>query len=76
LNFTEPNTFVEAKEIAQRNQLDLSDAFQILSVKKGYFSVLVNESSTILVTADKELAGAARNEGLRAWNLMVEPAPE
>jgi len=76
LNFTEPATFTEAKEIAQRNQLDLSDAFQILSVKKGYFSVLANESSTVLVTADKELADAARTEGLRTWNLMKEPAPK
>lgn len=75
LNFTEPVTFAEAKEIAGRNRLDLSDAFQILSVKKGYFSVLVNESSTVLVTADKELAEAARAEGLRAWNLMLEPVP-
>ena len=75
LNFTEPNTFAEAKGIAERNRLDLSDAFQILSVKKGYFSVLVNESSTVLVTADKELAEAAKAEGLRAWNLMLEPAP-
>jgi len=75
LNFTEPTTFAEAKEIAERSQLDLSDAFQILSVKKGYFSVLVNESSTVLVTADKELANAARAEGLRTWNLMLEPAP-
>ena len=75
LNFTEPATFAEAKKIAERSQLDLSDAFQILSVKKGYFSVLVNESSTVLVTADKELADAARAESLRAWNLMLEPAP-
>lgn len=75
LNFTEPATFTEAKEIAERSRLDLSDAFQILSVKKGYFSVLVNESATVLVTADKELADAARAEGLRAWNLMLEPAP-
>ena len=76
LNFTESTTFFEAKEIAERNLLDLSDAFQILSVKKGYFSVLVNDSSTVLVTADKGLADAARNEGLRAWNLMLEQAPE
>ncbi len=75
LNFTDPTTFAEAKAIAERNRLDLSDAFQILSVKKGYFSVLVNESSTVLVTADTELAAAARAERLRAWNLMHEPAP-
>ena len=76
LDFTEPTTFTQAKEIAQRNQLDLSDAFQILSVKKGYFSALVNDSSTVLVTADRELARAAKVEGLRVWNLMMEPAPQ
>jgi predicted nucleic acid-binding protein len=76
LDFTDASTFGEAKEIAVRNQLDLSDAFQILSVKSGYFSVLINDSSTMLVTADKELAESARNEGLRSWNLMLEPAPE
>jgi len=76
LNFTEPTTFAEAKTIAQRSQLDLSDAFQILSVKKGYFSVLVNDSTTVLVTADAELAKAARAEGLRVWNLTTEPVPQ
>ena len=75
LNFADPVIFLAAKEIAERNGLDLSDAFQILSVSKGYFSVLVNDSTTILVTADKELAEAARTEGLRAWNLMLEPPP-
>jgi predicted nucleic acid-binding protein len=76
LNFTQPTTFAEARAIAQRSQLDLSDAFQILSVKKGYFSVLVNDSTTVLVTADGDLANAARSEGLRVWNLMTEPAPQ
>ncbi len=76
LDFTEPTTFFEAKEIAQRNQLDLSDAFQILSVKKGYFSVLVNDSTTVLVTADEGLAEAAKLEGLRVWNVLSEPAPQ
>ena len=76
LDFTDPLTFAEAKAIALRSELDLSDAFQILSVKIGYFSVLVNDSATVLVTADRELAEAARQEGLRAWDLMLEPAPE
>jgi len=76
LDFTETTTFFEAKQIAERNELDLSDAFQILSVKNGYFADLVNDSSTVLVTADKGLAEAARKEGLRAWNLMLEDAPK
>jgi predicted nucleic acid-binding protein len=75
LNFADPLTFAETKKLAERNGLDLSDAFQIMSVKSGYFSVLVNDSATVLVTADKGLAEAARVEGLRVWNLMLEPPP-
>jgi predicted nucleic acid-binding protein len=76
LDFTDPMTFSDAKRLANSSQLDLSDAFQILSVKKGYFSPLANESATVLVTADSDLAVAARSEGLRVWNLMSEPAPK
>lgn len=76
LDFTDRNTFAQAKEIAQRHALDLSDAFQILSVKLGYFSVLANDSATVLVTADNALAIAARSEGLRVWDLMLEAPPE
>jgi len=75
LDFTTPSTFSQAKGLAKRAGLDLSDAFQIISVKHGYFSPLVKESTTVLVTADKELAKAARAEGLRVWSLMEDPAP-
>jgi len=75
LDFTAPSVFLQAKEIAQRSHLDLSDAFQVLSVKNGYFSVLANDSATVLVTADKALAAMARAEGLRAWDLVNESPP-
>ena len=75
LDFTDPATFGEAKQMAKRHCLDLSDAFQILSVRKGFFSGLANESSTVLVTSDKGLADAAKMEGLRVWHTMLERAP-
>jgi predicted nucleic acid-binding protein len=76
LDFTDPLTFRKAADISTKYQLDLSDAFQIVSVKHGYFCNLVNESSTILVTADIQLANAARTEGLRVWNLLLDQPPE
>jgi len=76
LDFADPLTFAETKAIAERGALDLSDAFQIMSVKRGYFAVLVNDSATVLVTADNGLAVAARLEGIRAWNLLLEPPPQ
>ncbi len=75
LDFEDPLTFIGTKALAERNGLDLSDAFQIMSVKQGYFSVLVNDSSTVLITADTDLASAARREGVRVWNVLLEPPP-
>jgi predicted nucleic acid-binding protein len=65
----------EVLALSDRYSVDLSDAFQILSVKKGYFSPLSGDSKTILVTADKTLAKIARAEGIKAWYFLTEPKP-
>jgi predicted nucleic acid-binding protein len=58
--------FSEVQSLCRKYQkIDFSDAFQILSVKKGYFSPLCGDSQTVLVTADAELAKAAEQEGLK-----------
>ena len=75
LDFTSPLTFGDAKRLVEKTSLDLSDAFQLLSVKAGYFSHMIGDSRTVLVTGDKKLATAARNENLRAWYFLEEPAP-
>jgi predicted nucleic acid-binding protein len=76
LDFANPITFGNAQSLVERTGLDLSDAFQILSLKQGYFSGNINNSQTVLVTADKDLAVAARAEGLRVWYAMEESPPE
>ena len=75
LDFTNPQTFRLAQSLVERFGLDLSDAFQIVSVRDGYFAPLVNDSQTVLVTADKDLAVAARAENLRVWSAMDESPP-
>ncbi|MGO9146429.1 MAG: PIN domain-containing protein [Desulfomonilia bacterium] len=75
LDFTDPATFASARRLVLATGLDLSDAFQIVSVKQGYFSSLINDSSTVLVTADKLLARVAKSEGLRVWSVSEEHAP-
>ncbi|MES2368848.1 MAG: type II toxin-antitoxin system VapC family toxin [Pseudomonadota bacterium] len=76
IDLTHPPTFLRAKEIVERYEVDLSDAFQILSLKEGYFSPLINDSKTLLVTADERLANAAKAEGLNAWYCMSWPMPK
>lgn len=75
IDLKEPVTFFKVRELVDRYSLDLSDAFQILSVKEGYFSHLANDSQTVLVTADETLAKAARLEGVKSWYCLGEPEP-
>jgi predicted nucleic acid-binding protein len=68
-------TFMQAARIAREHKLDLSDALQLLTVKHGKFRHSVDESRTLLITADSGLAAAAVAEGLRVWNCRTEPTP-
>ena len=76
--FLSSTVFFEGQKLVDKHQklkLDLSDAFQIISVKDGFASYIKGGSQTILVTADSKLAIAARSEGLRVWSVLEEPAP-
>ena len=75
-DLTNPEAFRAVRELVERTDLDLSDAFQIFSVKYGYFSVLAGESRTVLVTTDGALAAAARSEGISVWNVALEVGPQ
>lgn len=75
IDFEEPKVFSMARNLSERYELDLSDAFQIVSVKEGYFSHLINDSQTVLVTADERLARVAKCEGVKSWYVLGEPQP-
>ena len=56
--------------------IDISDGFQIVSVKRNYFSRFPDtDSKPILITGDQSLAKAARGEGLRVWYCIDEQPP-
>jgi predicted nucleic acid-binding protein len=75
INFYDPLVFHRVRALAEKYVIDLSDAFQIESVKSGYFSHFVEESSTLLVTADKRLSEVAREEGIKVWYFPTDPIP-
>ena len=75
-DFLEPVHFQRVRALVDRTSLDFADAFQIDSVKAGYFSILSAESRAILATTDAELARIARTEGIRVWNIELEDTPE
>ena len=67
--------FMQAENLARLHALDLSDAFQIITVKHGKFKNWPRESKAVLATADSDLEKAAEKEGLRVWNVEKTPKP-
>jgi predicted nucleic acid-binding protein len=80
INIDEPEissieTFQRAEDFARRHSLDLSDALQLVGLKYGRFCHFVQDSKSLLITADRSLAAAARAEGLQVWNCEEAPGP-
>ena len=75
IELTDPAVFGRGLDRVKLRSIDISDAFQVESLKSGYFSALARESATLLVTADRRLAQVARAEGLKSWHFPSEPIP-
>ncbi|BEU95554.1 type II toxin-antitoxin system VapC family toxin [Acidovorax sp. DW039] len=71
----DPDYYPLVKDLATRSGLDYSDALQLASLMYGNYSHLARESQTVLTTADRELARAARAEGLKVWSVLDEAPP-
>jgi predicted nucleic acid-binding protein len=69
------STFDQVEKLAEKYSLDISDAYQLVTLRSGAFSRLTGDSHPMLVTADEALAVAAETEGLRVWNCLRQPAP-
>lgn len=67
--------FDEVEQLCATFGLDAVDTFQLVTMLRGFPSKMSGESSTILITADKNLAKSASNKGLRTWNCIKEPSP-
>ncbi|HLB74274.1 MAG TPA: type II toxin-antitoxin system VapC family toxin [Sedimentisphaerales bacterium] len=61
--------FGKLDELVDKYKIDISDALQLLSIKETSLSTLAGESEITLITADKDLATAAREEGVKVVDL-------
>jgi predicted nucleic acid-binding protein len=75
VNILDPAVVAEAERLVAKYNIDFIDCFQIVTIMQGEFSFLVGPSQTILITADRELAVAARAERARVWECTSESAP-
>ena len=65
----------EAETLLNKHDLDFIDCVQIANILHGKDSLSFGASQSILITADKALAKAARAEGARGWECTSEPPP-
>lgn len=70
-----PEGLLAVEALADKHNLDLSDALQLETLLNGTFKYFAGDSRPILITADGDLAKAAASEGFRVWNCSLEPAP-
>ena len=65
----------EFEQLVARYKLDFIDCFQIAILKHGKYGIFEGASQSILITADRELAAAARSEKMRVWECSSEDPP-
>ena len=75
VDLSDSKIFEEVESIIKEHRLDLSDAFQTVTIKWGKYSNFSGESQSLLITADRGLAKAARSEGIKVWECSHEPVP-
>ncbi|MBW2053781.1 MAG: type II toxin-antitoxin system VapC family toxin [Deltaproteobacteria bacterium] len=75
ISIVDRNIYSEVDTIADTYSLDIADAFQIITLKRGALSRLSVDLMPLLITADEALCKAARGEKLRVWDCLREPAP-
>jgi predicted nucleic acid-binding protein len=64
-----------AERLVAKYKIDFIDCFQIVTLMRGEFSFLVGPSQSLLITADRELASAARAEHAKVWECTGELSP-
>jgi len=71
-----PIVSTETDRLIRMYNLDFVDCFQIVTMRHGKYRVLGPNSQSILITADRDLAKAARAEGAKVWECTSEPPPD
>jgi predicted nucleic acid-binding protein len=65
----------EFERLIDTYDIDFLDCFQLVTIMHGKYRIFVGRSKSLLITADKKLAEAARKENVDAWYCVDEPAP-
>jgi hypothetical protein len=72
-----PPTAARTVEIVHKYGVDMSDSFLIVAAEwiKKEHQYLSGGLESILVSTDRDLIAAAKNEGVRVWDILLEATP-
>ena len=65
----------EFEQLVGKYKLDFVDCLQVATLKHEKYRIFDGPSKSILITADRELAKAARSENARVWECSSEDPP-
>lgn len=68
ISVSDRDSFNESVRLVSEYKIDLSDAFQLVTLKRGMFARL-DAGCPVLISEDEEFVKAARKEGLRACSI-------
>jgi predicted nucleic acid-binding protein len=71
----DPFTFKSLRQIAEQQNLDFADAFQLFAILNGKYAPFASGSKTRFISADKDLVRAARSKGISTWNCSRDGEP-
>lgn len=60
------------EKLIEKYSIDISDAFQIYSLKIGFFSDKGKYPNPVLITGDTNLAATIKAEGIHVWNCLED----
>jgi predicted nucleic acid-binding protein len=67
--------FQDAERLITKHGIDFIDCLQLVTLLRGKFNIMIDQSRSLLVTADEALARAARAEGASVWQCRTEAFP-
>lgn len=70
-----PGVLEHTQRLIREHEIDVLDGCQIVTILRGQSRHMAGESRTLLVTADRAFAAAARAEGVRVWECATETLP-
>jgi predicted nucleic acid-binding protein len=63
----------ECERLSRKYEIDMLDAFQLVSIKQAFeLKIYAGESAPFLISADRNLSIAARNEGIKVESCHEE----